>query len=118
MSNVIYDIGGTKVTENIVGHYIVESIDGVIRSYARRSILLTLEEIDAIHAAIHADDEPEAEPVECCENCRFARKWWPPQETGQQWGKCHRECPSGHYDNERWGNIELSDWCGEHRRKE
>ena len=76
---------------------------------------------DAIHAAIHAGDEPaeRAEKVEeCCESCLYGRNWGEPSRSTDL-GNCLKKLPNtvGVHSN-RWPVVYKHEWCGEYRPKE
>ena len=64
---VIYDDDGTRAELDTDLDVIVLTSQPFWKK--ENTLLLTVKEIDAIHAAIHADDEPEAVEADCCGNC-------------------------------------------------
>ena len=114
---VIYDEKGSVVavshSKRLI-HICAETSTsmGEHEKYNASSICLWAKELDAIHAAIHADDEPEPE-ADCCGNCACC--------VGGI--RVSHECHGGHpaaglLDADRWPPVELDEWCYQHHRKE
>ena len=76
--------------------------------------LVHKEHFDAIHAIIHAGDEPEAEPeaepyADYCGNCFFYKRIG----CDFDFGYCHIRSTVN-----SWPHRTKYEWCGEHHRKE
>ena len=119
MGKVIFDNGAFTNVEKADTHlaecYDIESLCITPSAPMVAKIRLTIEELDAIHAAIHADDEPEAEPeADCCGNCFYADMIeFPAGSHGEDTVEsplCRRFPESIMKDG--------FDWCGEYRPKE
>jgi len=111
MGKVIFDNGAFTNVEKADTHlaecYDIESLCITPSAPMVAKIRLTIEELDAIHAAIHADDEPEAEPeADCCGNCRYLDAY--PMAYN---GRCVRY-PKQYLKDKK----DIA--CGEYRRKE
>ena len=145
---VVYDEDDTIVKDTGDGVYSITSEGVRHEAGGYATILLADYELDAIHAAIHEGDEPEA--VECCDNCQVADcgfsngpddychehiKYVEPESEPVEadcCGNCaccvggirvSHECHGGHpaaglLDADRWPPVELDEWCYQHHRKE
>ena len=115
MKKQIYKQKGTAVAyDNYTRLYHIKACAPASVREMKAEIMLDKYELDAIHAAIHADDEAEPVEADCCGNCFHADMI---------------ELPAGSYGEDtvespmcrRFPKSILKDdfeWCGEYRRKE
>ena len=112
---LIYERGDTKAWLDTDLDLIVFSVKPMLSR--EDTILIAIEELDAIHAHIHKDDEPEPAEVagkEMCGSCRYK------EYEGSDFIKCHRYPPTVYALNkgDDFPFVAKADWCGEHRPKE
>ena len=111
---VIYDDDGTRAELDTDLDVIVLTSQPFWKK--ENTLLLTVKEIDAIHAAIHAGDEPETE----CANCLYYFRKLNPEKRHPGWGHCRRYAPRS-YASERtneFPTVHANEWCGEYRPKD
>jgi len=114
---VIYDDDGTRAELDTDLDVIVLTSQPFWKK--ENTLLLTVKEIDAIHAAIHADDEPEPVEADCCGNCRACVTIADWKDDTRKIIRCHGGTPAaGVLFEDRWAPVSPDDWCYQHRRKE
>jgi len=114
---VIYDDDGTRAELDTDLDVIVLTSQPFWKK--ENTLLLTVKEIDAIHAAIHADDEPEPVEADCCGNCFFGRQSSHPDYVSCCFSAPQMICGSGTgWQEWDWAAVKPEKWCGEHRPKE
>jgi len=112
--NIIYENNTTKVI--LDGPIPIFIISGLLNDYqdepeGSAAILLYPEELAAIHAAIHADDEPAVAEKATCGSCEYfignmCRRYPPVSVYSPPYGD----------DPLPWSPAVFEDeWCGEHR---
>jgi len=109
MEKVIYsDVHGKKAEYLGSGVYRITSLAAWVQPTGdSAAIVIKKDNIDAIHAAIHADDEPEQVEA-CCGNCYHIGNVF------DDFGDCYRYPPT---NNESKVGVDQRA-CGEHRPKE